>query len=67
MFEENTHLNQAVVLLKKAGITFYSIQMAFNIKDKRNLVRAYKRHKHKYLVSCETSKKGSAIKIVKIK
>ena len=53
MHKENKHLNRAIVILKKAGISFYSIILAFKEKDKRNFMRIYKRDKNKYFLPSE--------------
>ena len=53
MHKENIHLNRAIVILKKAGISFYSIILAFKEKDKRNFMRIYKRDKNKYFLPSE--------------
>jgi len=49
------HRNRAYVILHKAGVSFYSIQMAFGEKDKRNITKVWKRDKDKYHFNPERS------------
>ena len=52
MHKPHIHRNRAVVLLKKAGVSFYSIAIAIK-DDKRNLIRVYERDKNKYFLPSE--------------
>lgn len=47
-YPSNSYKNKAVVQLRKMGWTFYALQKAFGMKDKRNLLRVWKRDKNKY-------------------
>jgi len=58
MHKPKIHRNRAVVLLRKAGVSFYSIAIAVK-DDKRNLIRVYKRDKDKYFLPFETKHKWS--------
>jgi len=44
------HRNKAIVQLKKLGWSFYGLQKVFEMKDKRNLIRVWKRDKDKYFL-----------------
>ena len=56
--------NKAIVQLKKLGWTFYALQKAFEMKDKRNLLRVWKRDCNKYFLPSEKNgiSKGTSIK-----
>lgn len=49
--------NQAIVCLRKCGFSFYAIQKAFEAKDKRNIIRVWKRDKNKYFLPSEKLEK----------
>jgi len=55
MHKPKIHRNRAVVLLRKAGVSFYSIAIAVK-DDKRNIIRVYERDKDKYFILKEKKK-----------
>jgi len=52
---QKIHRNRAWVILYKLGFTIYSIQQAFGMKDKRNIVKIIDRDKDKYNLLDETN------------
>ena len=58
---EDTHRNRLIVFARLLGISFYSLQKAFKEKDKRNLMRSFRKFKGRY--SPEFYKKVKEISI----
>ena len=50
---KNLYFIKAVVYLRKAGMNWYQILKAFNLKDKRNLIYYFKKYKDKFLLPNE--------------
>lgn len=53
MYPEKIYRNKAICHLRYLGWKFGDIQRAFEMKDKRNVVRAWKRDNKKYPIPLE--------------